>query len=283
MKSFLTTPQRFLDKETIQKVQEFGNWSSINEGNSLTTYAIGDIHGMREMLVKLLVYLTSLGKHPVRVVFTGDYVDRGPDSLGVIAIVRLLQEIMGSDRCIALRGNHEDMLIHELKKYGAIYQDPKSYGYTRTPGVHNKPDDDVVRWLKSLPYMYEDDLHYYVHAGFEPFKSIHKQNNETMIWIRDEFLQGSHDFGKHVFHGHTPRMGFETTQFRTNLDTGAVFGGVLCAAEIDADKRLPVAIHYVYKDFEGRSFNPYKIEEVPLSKEDYERNIKEKSNIIGEI
>lgn len=254
LENYITKPERFLDKETIQKVQLCGFLhSDCGSGEEPITYVIGDIHGMNEYLIKLLDYLTSVGHFPAKFVFTGDYVDRGPDSLAVIAIVRLLEEIMGDKMVIALKGNHEAMLLSELKRKGRIYQDPKSYGYTRTPGIIDRPDDDIVIWLKNLRYMYEDDLHYYVHAGFEPNIPINMQTSDTMLWIRDGFIKSDINFGKHVFHGHTPNFNFEQTKYRTNVDTGAVFGGAMIAAEVHKDKKLPLAIHYVLDNISGKT------------------------------
>ena len=75
------------------------------------TCAIGDIHGCYDLLLALLGGIEEhAGGRPYRLVFLGDYIDRGPDSAGVIQTVRQLQQ-RSPETVICLRGNHEQLLV----------------------------------------------------------------------------------------------------------------------------------------------------------------------------
>src|SRR5690554_2376767 len=75
--------------------------------------AIGDVHGCKNELVELLTELTPFqNRNDVQWIFLGDYVDRGPDVLGVIDH---LIKFSKNNQCIFLRGNHEDMLFDAEK------------------------------------------------------------------------------------------------------------------------------------------------------------------------
>ena len=90
---------------------------------------------------------------------------------------------------------------------------------------------EVLRWAEGLPTVHEDAHRFYVHAGFRPGRPGPDPSEHVRLWIREPFLSRDYDFGKHVVHGHTPLRTAQPDQrpFRTNLDTGAVFGGALTA------------------------------------------------------
>src|SRR5690349_17279714 len=75
------------------------------------TYAIGDIHGCHDLLIALLDGVRRhAGGRPYRLVFLGDYIDRGRDSAAVVDTVRELQA-QSPDTVTCLMGNHEMMLL----------------------------------------------------------------------------------------------------------------------------------------------------------------------------
>jgi serine/threonine protein phosphatase 1 len=206
------------------------------------TYAIGDIHGRNDLLLDLLERIAEhAGAHPYGLVFLGDYIDRGPDSAGVIQTIRSLQDV-ASDRVVCLKGNHEAMLVTALEDSNAILWWIKNGGDATLKSFGAEtPDDipaDIVQWMKDLPTSHEDSKRYYVHAGFRPGRSFSAQTDMDKIWIREPFLAADYDFGKHVVHGHTPvrTMRPDVRRHRTNLDTAAVFGGVLTAGIFTADQ-----------------------------------------------
>jgi serine/threonine protein phosphatase 1 len=206
------------------------------------TYAIGDIHGRHDLLQDLLGQIEEhAGGQPHKLVFLGDYIDRGPDSAAVVEAVRSLQDRSGSE-VVCLLGNHEAMLLAVLDRPDLAYwwignggdATLQSYG---APSPREIPAD-VAAWLSGLPILHEDEQRYFVHAGLRPGRPIQDQTDEDRIWIREPFLDTDWDFGKHVVHGHTP-VRFprpDVRAFRTNLDTGAVFGGALTAGIFTSDQ-----------------------------------------------
>lgn len=201
------------------------------------TIVIPDLHGMSEHLTKALEKVKTSSIEVSKIVFTGDYVDRGPDSAGVVALVRDLVE---KGEAVALMGNHEDLMIQAFNldleydpslspwwipnggdttmlSYGKRYQE-----YAETEMVRD------VMWLKTLPLHYLDEHRIYVHGFADPHQSDpnHFLSSVT-LWERYDKTEDFGWFGKHVVHGHTPRKKPELKQHRTNLDTGACFKGVL--------------------------------------------------------
>jgi serine/threonine protein phosphatase 1 len=210
------------------------------------TCAIGDIHGCRAMLDALLARCERYAAgRALRLVFLGDYIDRGPDSRGVIARLVALQQ-QRPDDVICLRGNHEVLLLDAVAS-----GDPTlwfanggmatlaSYGIREPSAL----PADHLRWLAALPVSFDDDLRFFVHAGANPDRPLHAQRQEDLVWIRQPFLSQPHDFGRLVVHGHTPeRSGRpDLRSWRLNLDTGAVYGGRLTAAVFDDRRRDPIA------------------------------------------
>jgi serine/threonine protein phosphatase 1 len=208
------------------------------EGGSMDerlTYAIGDIHGRLDFLMDLLSQIiTHANGRSCKLVFLGDYIDRGPDSAGVLALVRRFQQ-QWPESVICLKGNHEAMLLEVVTEPAVTSWWLGNGGDTTLAsfGVSHPGDlpADVLSWIAGLPTLYEDEHRYFVHAGLHPDLSLSEQDDQTKLWIRDEFLLVDYDFGKHVVHGHTPSQsgGPEVRPYRTNLDTGAVFGGPLTA------------------------------------------------------
>jgi serine/threonine protein phosphatase 1 len=212
------------------------------------TYAIGDIHGRQALLAPLLerIAVHAAGRAH-RLVFLGDYIDRGPDSADVLARLRELQG-RARDRVTCLMGNHEWLLV-------VAHDDPRqeewwlanggdmtlaSYGVR---GVRDMPAD-VVDWCRSLPTHHEAGRRYYVHAGVRPGVSLAKQSEQDKLWIREPFLSAAGDFGKYVVHGHTPRRDGvpDIRANRANLDTGTGFGGPLTAGVFDEAQDRPIDI-----------------------------------------
>lgn len=192
------------------------------------TFAIGDVHGETEHLFKLLSCLPTLDKDDT-LVFLGDYIDRGPNSRGVIEFVRELPQNTQA-RVVALRGNHEDAWLRVVDQGWDEFVSPpgngclaamRSFTGGPVPAEDELPQtdeelmlstggflpDDVVDWFRSLPYWYEDDHAIFVHAGL-PHKDgafLHPSQVESpqvLLWMRDEHFFRSYR-GKLVVFGHT--------------------------------------------------------------------------------
>ncbi len=211
--------------------------------SALFIYAIADIHGS---LHKLHTLIARCQQHadgrPMTFVFLGDYIDRGPDSCGVIRTVMDLQSRL---RAIALKGNHEAFALDVidgnaqpafwLTQGGA--ETLQSYGVKRAREL----PDEHVDWLRSLPLSYDDGRRFFVHAGIDPQKPLDAQSERDLLWIREPFLSDRRDYGRLIVHGHTPLStgAPDWRGNRLNLDTGAVFGGPLTAAVFTDADTLP--------------------------------------------
>lgn len=233
---------------------------------------IGDIHGDREQLDRLLGRLPPLGPEDT-VVFLGDYIDRGPDSLGVVRRVRQVDHFIAErgGRCVTLRGNHEQAWLDSLKEPNAGFLLPPGNGCRQTVMSFcggDLGDDDVVlrllqprtwfpeeieNWMRGLPTWYEDDHGIYVHAGLEGEGHVwlhpSQSNPRNLLWCREpDFFENY--AGKRLCFGHTqikdlPRVPpslidrvlhrHEPVWQRGDLiglDTGCGKGGFLSAIEL---------------------------------------------------
>ena len=200
------------------------------------TYAIGDIHGCLAKLKRLVgICRVDAGEESARLICLGDYVDRGPDSRGVIEYLIRLQNIQ-TDQIICLMGNHEDMLLaaaddpdwNEPWLRNGGLQTLESYGVTDATHI---PKEHIA-WLRSLPKFHDDGRRFFVHAGVQPDRALDEQHDHDLLWIREPFLSSDKDFGRLIVHGHTPLASGlpDVHPNRLNLDTAAVHGGPLTAA-----------------------------------------------------
>ncbi len=164
---------------------------------------------------------------PVVLVFLGDYVDRGPNSKGVVD--RLIRGFWLRSTPVFLKGNHEDLLLSFLKDpmAGQIWLrnggDATLRSYRVEPGsvyraLWSEANGlaDAARQFRAL--LPADHLHFYealkpfhragdyffAHAGVRPHVPLEKQSEDDLLWIRREFLTATGDFGAVVVHGHTP-------------------------------------------------------------------------------
>jgi serine/threonine protein phosphatase 1 len=170
----------------------------------MRTLAIGDIHGCSAALDHLLK-LVRPGPDD-RLVFLGDYVDRGPDSRGVLD--RLIRLHAGG-RVVALRGNHEIMMLaarqddEARRAWLSVGGRPAlaSYGPGATlddvPAVHWRfMEQDCVDW-------YETDTHIFVHAQLDPGLALEDQPSYLLHWEPVSEWTPPHRSGKQVVCGHT--------------------------------------------------------------------------------
>ena len=200
-----------------------------------------------------LIVADSATAPPKRVIAcVGDYVDRGPDSHGVIE--RLLNPPQGFEiRC--LRGNHDQAMLDFIRdplawrgwqNFGAR-ETLLSYG-VRPPLLDNAEamtaarDELVVTlpashvaFLEGLELCAEVGDYFVVHAGVRPAVALKDQSAQDMLWIRDEFLKSNAEFGKIIVHGHTPHPRVLRQRNRIGIDTGAYETGRLSALVLEGD------------------------------------------------
>lgn len=220
-------------------------------------YAIGDVHGRLDLLEKMHAAIKEdVGRHPDkgwRIIHLGDYVDRGPDSMGVLDF---LAEALKDERVVALAGNHDTGYLDFLAEpdgYGLFAR----YGGRETAqsyGVEiNFSDPASLRaghaaLSKAMPRRHRDVLghlrfstafgdFFFCHAGIKPGVPLDDQEPRTLIWIRDEFLDWTGLHPKVVVHGHTPSPEPEVMANRVNVDTQAYASGVLSALVIDGREK----------------------------------------------
>jgi serine/threonine protein phosphatase 1 len=217
--------------------------------SSSLTYAVGDIHGRHDLLERALERIARHSRGaPGKVIFLGDYVDRGPDSRRV---VETLMEVQKSGAAICLKGNHEDMMVRALTDAGRTSywhwcdnggrETLRSYGVSHDDEARQIVPREHLRWMAGLPLSTSEGGRIYVHAGLAPKTPFHRQTEATCLWIRERFLRArAKDFEAHVVHGHTPTWEGkpepsepELLPHRTNLDTAAFASGVLSIGVFD--------------------------------------------------
>jgi serine/threonine protein phosphatase 1 len=225
-------------------------------GAQFRLYVIGDIHGRADLLDNIVDKIQrDIDEHERSDCITvtlGDYVDRGPDSKGVLD--RLVRNPFPT-RYIGLKGNHELMLESFMRdpsvgerwrRLGGL-ETLYSYGVSVADLMRGKGFESAARALKAVvplkhveflsslsPYFSIGD-YFLCHAGVRPGVPLEDQKVEDLLWIRDEFLNSTMDFGKFVIHGHSPREWPEVRPNRVNIDTGAFATGRLTCLVVDGD------------------------------------------------
>ena len=214
-------------------------------------FIVGDIHACPRELETLL---TALELQPEdRLVFLGDYVDRGTDAR---AVVDLLLGMKADEVChmTFLKGNHEDMFLEFLGyegRYGEAFlvnggnATIRSYGLP--PNLFGKdaaallPQEHLDFYL-SLDTMLIEGETLCVHAGLNPVRSLDEQHEEELLWIRQEFIFHPHPFAHTVVFGHTPhREVLFDLPFKVGIDTGLVYGGKLSCLEVTEKSLFQIA------------------------------------------
>jgi len=220
-------------------------------------YAIGDVHGCYAELRALEAQIIADGAKvdgEKLIVMLGDYVDRGPDSAGVIEhLVRRPPDGFGR---ICLMGNHEVMMRDFIARPNASASwlenggadTLQSYGISRDAFVATRSSQrdnllqahipsEHIDFLESLSWTLSMPNWLFVHAGIKPGVPVESQRPEDLFWIRDDFYRAVDSLdpksvGQKVVHGHTPGPEPVITPGRIGLDTGAYATGKLTALRL---------------------------------------------------
>lgn len=196
--------------------------------------AIGDIHGRLSKLTGLINKINPTMDD--RIIFIGDYIDRGPESFQVVEYI--IEFVNKFPNTITLRGNHEDFIISLFKGNMSQYlrniwlEDNggkltlKSY---KKAGHFLKVHQD---FFMSLPLFYVTENYFFCHAGVRPGVSLDKQKMSDLLEIREPFLSFKENFEKIIVHGHSIVKNLEILHNRINIDTGAGKHGPLSAIEL---------------------------------------------------
>jgi serine/threonine protein phosphatase 1 len=223
-------------------------------------YAIGDVHGRLDLLLRLeeMIEADAARSRAGRrvVVYLGDYVDRGPDTQGVVE--RLAKGSLAGFERILLKGNHEDMMLRFLagEPVSRVWfmnggmQTLRSYGVTgliedlpaiaRAALARAVPDHHRA-FLGGLALNHVEGDYLFVHAGIRPGLALTRQAEADLLWIREEFLDSSADHGKVVVHGHTITPKPERLPNRIGVDTGAFMTGRLTALVLEGGEARFIA------------------------------------------
>lgn len=217
-------------------------------------YAIGDIHGQLQELQRVLSLIEADGGVDARIVFLGDYTDRGPDSRGVLDL--LIDGQRSKQRWTFIKGNHDRMFEWFMRDYPQheaylpveLYwlhrrlggdTTLESYGVNfgsrhRMLAVHEAARMAVpqahLEFLKGLDLCHETEALFFCHAGIRPGIPLSRQDEEDLLWIRNEFHEYAEPHPKIIVHGHTPVDQATHYGNRINLDSGAGYGQPLTAA-----------------------------------------------------
>ncbi|MDX0756221.1 serine/threonine protein phosphatase [Sinorhizobium medicae] len=199
------------------------------------TFAVGDIHGCLAQLDTLLASIESIAAGG-RVIFLGDLVDRGPDSRGVV------ERIMAGPRTtdwkwMTLKGNHEAMLVAARKGRPQMSLWLTNGGEETMASYGGAIPLSHLVWMAELPSIIIERHRIFVHAGVDENIPLDEQGDDILLWMRTDPNYSGTYWGRHVCHGHTPsRSNPRTVGNRTNVDSGAVFGGMLSCAVFDDDR-----------------------------------------------
>jgi serine/threonine protein phosphatase 1 len=220
-------------------------------------YAIGDIHGRADLVDRIAEeILRDMEADPIDrcvTVTIGDYIDRGPDSRGVLD--RLVRNPFPTE-LVALKGNHEDLfetflrdpsIADDWRRVGGL-ETLHSYGIAVAPLMMGKNYNEAADALRlALPPAHLEFLgllktsvaagkYFLCHAGVRPGVPLEQQSEEDLLWIRTPFLESRADFGKIVVHGHTPTEKPEVLPNRINIDTAAFMTGRLTCAVLEPER-----------------------------------------------
>lgn len=207
------------------------------DGNDPRLFAIGDIHGCLAALDRLL---EEIDPQPTDlVVVLGDYVDRGPDSKGVVG--RLI-ELGSRTRLVGILGNHEQMMLdvvrrgephHAWLRYGGL-QTLDSYGFA---GDLDFLPPEHENFFDSLGDYFELDQYFFTHAAYDPHQPLDQQTPEMLRWYSlHQGIPGPHVSGKTAVVGHTADVEGQILDAGHLLciDTYCYGGGWLSAIELNS-------------------------------------------------
>jgi serine/threonine protein phosphatase 1 len=217
--------------------------------------AIGDLHGRLDLLEELWPRIDAASRLSSArrrlLIFLGDFVDRGLQSRALVD--RLIAGFTGFE-AIFLKGNHDETLLQflqdpsigeawrsfggleTLRSYGVAHAPGTAWAQTRSAFAAALPDAHL-EFFKNLKLHVVVGDYLFVHAGLKPRVPLEAQREFDLLWIRDEFLDSTVNFGKVVVHGHTPTDRPQVRANRIGIDTGAYMTGRLTALVLEGQTR----------------------------------------------
>jgi len=237
-----------------------------NVGEKDRIYAVGDVHGRVDLLNRILEMIArDVASHEddraPKIVFLGDYIDRGDNSKEVLDVLLGVREELPESHLQCLIGNHEAAVLSFLSdpagkaewlRYGGL-QTLLSYGVA-PPSSNPEPADLVavadslraamgphIEFLVSLKPMYRSGDVVFIHAGLDPERELVDQHDDATLWGRSDFVETGGYPGLRVVHGHYDAREVVKTPKRICVDTGAYYSGRLTAVRLDAGEEYIVA------------------------------------------
>lgn len=237
-------------------------------------FLMSDIHGCYDQFEEML---KNWNKEEETLVLLGDYVDRGPNSLGVVKKVKELKTKYG-DRVIVLKGNHDDQFCDWVYSgedasfyfYDDLRETLKSF-YVDSPKKYHKDSRkqkaqyvlkhyrEEISFLKRLPLYHETEHCIFVHAGIRLNSyDWRKEDENTFLWIREDFYHSKITSEKKVFFGHTPTFYMNNEKGNNDIwiskykdkigiDGACFFGGQLNGVKIDKEGNIIETIQILNK------------------------------------
>lgn len=228
-------------------------------------YAVGDVHGRIDLLGAMveriaLDILEQTDARTPRIIFLGDYIDRGDNARDVIEMLHSLVGTVPEGRLSFLTGNHEAALLAFLQdptgksewlRFGGL-QTLSSYGVS--PPKANPEAADLIATADALRAALGPHLEFmlsferclrsgdviFAHAGIDPEVDLEAQEDSALLWGRSDFIERGGVAGLRVVHGHYDAAEPVMTPQRVCVDTGAYYSGKLTAIRLDDAQELIV-------------------------------------------
>lgn len=226
-------------------------------------FAIGDIHGRLDLFEALMsaIEAEDQKRGPARttVILLGDLIDRGPASLGVLALARQWQQERraAGQAMHILMGNHEEMMLESLERVEVLRHfvqhggretllsfgiDEKTYAAASWEELQILMQQAVAQeWIDFIG-TFEASLrlgdYAFVHAGIRPGVALEAQTPADLRWIREPFLSSEQVHGSTIVHGHTITEAPEIRHNRIGIDTGAYQSGRLTALVLEGEEKV---------------------------------------------
>ena len=224
-------------------------------------YAIGDIHGRYDLFCQIIKQIIAHWEssprdfNKISLILLGDIIDRGADSRRAL---ELAYKLVTRSKVRLLRGNHEDLLLKSIDGHGVAQDIWLEHGggafltsFGIAPRRANEDSFDFgervaaavpaewITMLRETSLMYRSGDYVFVHAGVRPGVPLHKQDEQDLLFIRDEFTQSSKWHDGVIVHGHTIVDHVERLSNRIAIDTGAYASNRLSAICLQ-DERFEV-------------------------------------------
>ena len=221
---------------------------------------VGDLHGCDGLLERLLEIIDEDHQgdptsYPVRLVFVGDYVDRGERSAKVVGrLIELVDDPSLQVTC--LKGNHEELMLSFLTDapraagwldHGGM-ETLASYGVPQPLRRRRERDFDGLAadlaarigahraFLDALPLSYRSGNIMICHAGVSPDRALSAQDPSTLLWGDERFLEAGGPSDMVIVHGHWACERVDFGPNRVGVDTGAYLSQRLSALRIDPQR-----------------------------------------------